>query len=425
MIWGALVALAIVLSGMGAASAQSAEEPPGPLGALVPEGFGADSIGGVGGEVLWVTNLNDSGPGSFREAATAEVPRIVRFKVGGIIPMEDTIRVLHGRITIDGASAAEYGGITLFGHGISFEGLECRDVIVRHLRVRRSDEGRDCMTVKEGAHRVLIDHCSVSWADDENMGINKGHYVTVQWCIIAEGLIEGDHAEGAHPCGMLVAHGANHVTVHHNYFAGNAIRNPLFHGVGGSGSGGVWPGCKPGEEWALFMPVATFDVRNNLVYNFTSGTELAQGLQVNLVNNYYKYGPDDFPLVYPPKTGRGLPVHLMVKTYYPGSEQPKAYCSGNIGPRRPDQTVDDWELVYVGGVANEGDWGSDPDHRSDCPFLVGPVETQPAEEAAELVLESAGAFPRDEVDQRLIEEYRQGTGHMGKGFLEWKAAHGL
>jgi len=389
------------------------------------EGFGAIAAGGEGGRIIWVTNLNDSGPGSFRDAVTADGPRVVRFKVGGVIVLSDTIRVRSGQLTIDGLSAAEYGGITLFGRGIAFEGLECSGVIVHNIRVRRSARGGDCITVKDGAHRVLIDHCSVSWADDENIGVNKGHYVTIQWCVIAEGLIEGDHEKGAHPCGMLVAHGANHVTIHHNYFAGNAIRNPLVFGVGGVGSGGAWPGCYPGEKMAVFMPNGLYDIRNNLVYNFTSGTELAEGMYVNVVGNYYRFGPDDFPLVYPPSSGRGMPVHLLLKTYYPGSEQPKVFCEGNIGPRQPEGNEDEWGLVYVGGVGEEGAWGKPRGCRSDAPFLTPPVKTHTAKKAMKLVLKQAGAYPRDEVDRRLVEEFRNGTGKMGYGYRAWADARGL
>ena len=218
------------------------------------EGFGAESIGGEGGEVIWVTNLDDSGAGSFREAVAAEGPRIVRFRVGGIVDLKSPVVIENGRLTIDGASAADYDGITFHGAGLSFTGLACRDVIVRHIRVRRAPRAGDGIAISNGAHRILIDHCSVGWADDENFGINRGHYVTVQWCIISEGLIEGDHPKGAHSMGMLVAHGANHVTCHHNFWTGNINRNALMFGVGGYGSGGAMEGCYAGEKMAVFQP---------------------------------------------------------------------------------------------------------------------------------------------------------------------------
>jgi len=413
-----VMALAIGMSHIVADGARARNRHPGAeLGVsapLVAEGFGAESIGGAGGEIIWVTNLNDNGPGSFREAIAAQGPRIVRFKVGGIIQLEAPIRVENGRLTIDGASAADKGGITLCNYGLALYGLTCRDVIVQHIRVRRASGGGDGIGIGGGAHRILIDHCSVSWADDENFGINKGHYVTVQWCIIAEGLIEGEHPEGGHSMGMLVALGANHVSIHHNFFTGNMGRNALLSGVGGYGS-------EPAKNEALYMPTAMFDFRSNLLYNFVGGTQLYQDEQVNVLNNYYRYGP----------SSRGeaeicillendFPARKGNDVYYPGCEYPRVYCSGNIGPHRAGDDGDDWSLVQI-----SGEYGSNPVYRSDKPFLVPPVTTQPAEELVELVLNEAGAHPRDDVDLRLIEEYHRGEGKAGYGYLQWKEKHGL
>ena len=369
---------------------------------IVAEGFGADSIGGEGGRVIWVTNLKDSGPGSFREAVMQENPRIVRFKVGGVIKLSNPVLVKNGRLTIDGASATDKGGITLCEYGLIFSGLYCRDVIVQHIRVRRARGAGDCIGIYNGAHRIVIDHCSVSWADDENFGINKGHYITVQWCIISEGIVEGEHPKGAHSMGMLLAHGANHVSVHHNFWTGNVNRNALMYGVGGTGTGGSMPGTYPGEEMAIYMPTAVFDFRNNLVYNFVGGTQLAEGTHINIVNNYYHYGPS---------SQGGPEVNISSRIYYPGSERPKIYCKGNIGPNRPEDNGDDWAVVCVDNVYN-----SDPLYRSDKPFLVPPVTTHPAGEIVKLILAKAGAHPHDDIDLRLIEEFRTGKGKAGYGY---------
>jgi len=373
-----------------------------PLTDYVPEGFGADARGGEGGRVILVTNLNDSGPGSLREALSADEPRIVRFDVGGIIDLDMPIEVTSGRLTIDGLSAADKGGITIHGR-INFRSLECRDVIVRHLRVRRGEAGGDGISIDRGAHRIVLDHCSVSWADDENIGITMGHYVSVQWCIIAEGQIEGEHTKGAHSCGMLVGHGANQVSVHHCFFTGNQDRNPLLCGIGGLNYAG--------EEVAIYMPVTVFDFRNNLVYNMRGGTQIAQGTRVNVVSNYYRLGPS---------FDAGYEVHVFPDTWYPGSDTPLVYCAGNLGPRRTDEDTDDWALVTVD---REVDLQSP--YRAKGPFLVPPVSTDAAVDVPELVLSQAGAFPRDEVDQRLVDEFRSGTGEAGAGYLQWRALRGL
>jgi hypothetical protein len=116
-----------------------------------------------------------------------------------------------------------------------------------------------------------------------------------------------------------------------------------------------------------------------------------------------------------------MPVHVQLE----GGEPLKVYCKGNIGPNRPKDEGDEWALVYVGGVSQPGKWGSNPRYRSDKPFLTPPVKTESAPEAAELVLKEAGAFPRDDVDQRLVEEFRAGTGKIGYGYVEWKQKHNL
>ena len=401
---GPMVAAVTVLVGLGMVllSGQVSAADGDPLSDFVPEGFGADARGGEGGRVIRVTNLNDSGPGSLREALSMDEPRIVTFQVGGIIDLDLPIEVTSGRLTIDGLSAADRGGITLHGR-INFRSLACRDVIVRHLRVRRGEPGGDGISLDRGAHRIVLDHCSVSWADDENIGITMAHYVSVQWCIIAEGQIEGEHTKGAHSCGMLVGHGANHVSVHHCFFSGNMDRNALLCGPGGADYAG--------EEVAIYMPVTTFDYRNNLVYNMRGGTQVAQGTCVNVINNYYRLGPS---------FTAGYEVHIFSDTTYPGSERPLVYCAGNLGPRRLDQETDDWALVTVDHQVD-----LESPYRTDRPFLVPAVTTRPATDVPDMVLSHAGAFPRDEVDERLVEEFRTGTGEAGAGYLQWKAAHGL
>ena len=152
---------------------------PGPL---APEGFGAKSVGGKGGKELWVTTLADGGEGSLREALNAVGPRIIKFKVGGAIGLAGALVVRgNGRVTIDGASAAPHGGITLRGYGLEFE--DCDDVIVTHLRQRRAQMGKGadggCFGLTR-CNRVLFDHCSGAWSTDENFGAFRVTDVTYQ-----------------------------------------------------------------------------------------------------------------------------------------------------------------------------------------------------------------------------------------------------
>lgn len=238
------------------------------------EGYGAVSKGGKGGRVIHVTNLGDAGPGSLREALLASGPRIIRFDVGGTIGLHERIFVRSGRVTLDGLSAARWGGITINGGGIVFFG--CHDVIVRHVRVRG---GYDPLSIVR-SRRVLIDHVSAAWAADENTDAWESEDVTFQWCIIAEGLVEGGHEKGPHSMGTLQGGGTKRVTTHHNLFTGNVDRNPLVYG----------PRPRlPGEK-SLEGPWR-FDVFDNLIYNYWNGGKTRFGAAVNFIGNVYRPGP--------------------------------------------------------------------------------------------------------------------------------------
>jgi len=158
-----LAVVALALSSV--APAQQGKAP-----ADQPQGFGAIAKGGEGDKVIAVTTLNDSGPGSLREALATTGPRVIRFAAEGTIELNSHLRVTEGRVTIDG-STAPAKGITLLNHGIHFCG-DCDDIIVRHLRIRVTTGGssRDCLLFwgNQGGtvERVLVDHCSLMGATD-------------------------------------------------------------------------------------------------------------------------------------------------------------------------------------------------------------------------------------------------------------------
>ena len=155
------------------------------------EGFGAKSVGGRGGKVIEVTNLNDSGSGSLRAAIAASGPRTVVFRVGGTIELKSRIQVENPYLTIAGQTAPG-GGITLKNGSNEKDTLYIltHDVVVRYLRVRPGPGGdADGVGVGTNASNVVLDHCSVSWAVDENLGVSStAKNVSIQWSIIAEGL---------------------------------------------------------------------------------------------------------------------------------------------------------------------------------------------------------------------------------------------
>ena len=129
------------------------------------EGFGMYAIGGRGGRVIEVTNLNDNGPGSLRAAVDTNCPRIVIFRVGGYIELKSVLNIKRPYITIAGQTAPG-DGICLKNYYIA---VHADNVIIRYLRVRPSDiakEEFDAISVFTG-HNIIIDHCSASWSTDK------------------------------------------------------------------------------------------------------------------------------------------------------------------------------------------------------------------------------------------------------------------
>src|SRR6185369_1550666 len=128
-------------------------------------GGGMYSFGGRGGKVIAVTNLNDSGPGSFREACEQGGPRIVVFNVAGIIKLDAAVSIRAPYITIAG-NTAPGDGICIAGNTVQ---LDTHDVIVRHMRFRRGKTepaDRDDSFGGNPVGNIMIDHVSASWSLD-------------------------------------------------------------------------------------------------------------------------------------------------------------------------------------------------------------------------------------------------------------------
>jgi len=345
-----------------------------------PEGFGATARGGEGGRVITVTTLADSGPGSLREALAAPGPRIIRFGVEGAIDLESKIRVTNGQVTVDG-STAPGNGITIRGYVIQFVG-DCDDIILRHLRVRTlygAEEG-DCLCFwgKDGGtvERVLIDHCSLMWATDEVVNTwGEVRDLTCQWTIIAE-------AQLPHSKAWLSGVGSDRVTIHHCLLAQNADRNPKLEG-------------------------GTYDVANNVIYNWkvNNAAKIETGAHVNLRDNVFIPGPDS-------ASAKGC---VFLDGLAQGTQ---VFLQGNVSPFSPTGAEEQWPLAtyyeQVGGKWIEQRPAPDA-FRVQRPFAVGPVTTQPAAEAYDLVLARAGAQVRDADDLRVIEAVKTRTGNVGRG----------
>ncbi|ONK09657.1 Ig-like domain-containing protein [Streptomyces sp. MP131-18] len=333
------------------------------------QGGGRHATGGRGGSVYEVTTLADSGPGSLRDAVSAG-DRTVVFRVSGTIHLAGGLDITGSNLTIAGQTAP--------GDGICVAGNETEikadNVILRYLRFRGTDVlGTPIDTFKmEGRRDVIIDHCSFSWGVDETCSTYGNRNVTVQWCIVAEGLTMSAHEKGRHGYGGLW--GGDNVTFHHNLLIHNGGRNPRFSFV---------------EDVDLRA-----DHRNNVIYNYgyTScyGGEWAVG--VNIADNYYKPGPDTVAEIAP----------VLVAPGRGGSW----YVAGNVIEGHPDITADNARGVDipVGGVTLLDEPVAFPDE----------IERQTPQEAYEAVLDGAGAIlpRRDAMDARLIADVRAGTGRM-------------
>jgi hypothetical protein len=236
----------VLVAAMSICGLAGAAEPlafPGAMGAA------ASTPGGRGGVILKVTTLAPSGPGSFIAAVEAPGPRIVVFEVGGVIDLgERTVKITQPNLTIAGQTAPA-PGITLIRGGID---IATHDVVVQHLRVRPGDGGRARMSGNDydaistlGARDVIVDHCSLTWATDENLSASgprftgetpeewrKGtsHRITFSNNLIAEGLAESVHVKGEHSKGSLIHDNVTDILIVGNLYAHDKERSPLFKG---------------------------------------------------------------------------------------------------------------------------------------------------------------------------------------------------
>lgn len=356
------------------------------------EGFGALASGGRHGKVVFVTNLDDSGPGSLREAINMHEPRTILFRVAGNIELKSPLKIRHGNLTLAGQSAPG-DGICLQGYGLTISQAE--NVIIRYLRIRPGDTSGvelDALNSRE-ARNVIIDHCSMSWAIDECVSLyGNTHDITVQWCLISESLYQSVHKKGAHGYGGIW--GGQNASWHHNLLAHHSSRNPRI--VGQS------------------EPDQLVDVRNNVFYNwgFNSTYGGDGDVRVNLVGNYYKPGPAT-------KTS----VRNRIANPSAGFLPNNWWIDSNHATESKEITQNNWlGVTPAKPIAKTKSEKTIPiqlsDLRANAPFVVAQVSTQNAVEAYSLVVQSAGAtLPvRDALDTRIALETRSGTARFGKSF---------
>jgi pectate lyase len=374
--------LAVVIAALaGACSTQPAlSQVPAFPGA---EGAGAQSMGGRGGRVLRVTNLDDSGPGSFRAAIEAAGPRTIIFDIGGTIRLSKPVVVRHGRVTIAGQTAPG-GGITLRDQPFR---IAADDVIVRFIRSRLGNDSGiegDSIWVSSG-RRIILDHVSASWSTDETLSVSSTYRrsqddlrdVTVQWSIIAESLCRRRGSAERHCFGTLaMASRGARISFHHNLWAHHAGRMPRLGSY-----------LSPAQDGAGGF----FDVRSNVFYNWggrQAGYNAGPPARVsyNFSDNVYITGP----------SSRGRIIF----------DERNSLASGWFSGNSIDGIIPSDQFAHVAGGGRTG-------FRLSRPLVMPPVSRTPARAVLERALVSAGASrTRDSVDARIVASVRNRRGQI-------------
>ena len=338
------------------------------------EGYGARASGGRGGQVIAVTNLNASGPGSLNAACRAKGSRIVVFKVAGTI--EGDVRVSNDHITIAGQTAP--------GDGICIKGslrIDANDVVIRYLRVRPDPSVGEVDAIFGRYKRdIVLDHISASWSSDEILSVYHNENVTIQWCMMTEACVKiVDGKDTGHRFGGIW--GNRYGTYHHNLFAHNDSRNP---------------------RWA--SGCGYNDYRNNVLYNWGYNTCYGGGASqpgrpdlnfstFNMIANYYKPGP-------------ATRENVKRRIAAPGDSEGFGswYVARNTVEGFPDVSQDNW-------LGIDGDQFK----KLDEAWEAIPIHQESSLEAFQSVLDHVGcSLPnRDSVDARIIEEVRTGTANHG------------
>ena len=361
-------------------------------------GWAKATQGGKGGRILRVINLNESGPGSFREAVEAEGPRIVVFEVGGVIDLDShSIRVRNPFLTIAGQTAPS-PGITFIRGEFN---IATHDVIMQHVMIRTGEAGHpkksgwdaDGLSTN-AAYNVIVDHCSFSWATDENLSAsgprfkgaditewrqNTSHDITYSHNLVYEGLAKSTHDKGEHSKGGLIHDNATGILLYANLYASNEERNALFKG-----------GVHAAEVNSMIYNPGQKAIHYNLIAHEWETHPFETGV-ITLIGNVYRQGPD---------TVAATPLFTLG-----GDGDVSLYMRDNIA-------VD----PYGTPVAQTGRYttGSAKILKAQTPYLPEGMPIIPAARLEDEIYESAGARPwdRDDVDFKILSDVAEGRGEI-------------
>jgi hypothetical protein len=363
-------------------------------------GWAAHTPGGRGGAIIKVTTLAGRGPGSFVEAAATKGPRIIVFEVGGIIDLDrQTVTIKEPFLTIAGQTAPS-PGITLVRGGID---VATHDVIMQHIRVRTGSAGEahmsgwetDSLSTIGGAHDVIIDHCSLTWATDENLSASgprftgktpddwregTSHRITFSNNIIAEGLADSTHSKGEHSKGSLIHDNVTDILIIGNLYAHNLERSPLFKG-----------GVRGAVINNLIYDPGQRAVHYNLIAEEWGDHEYQTG-RMTLVGNVLRAGPS---------TPADL-AFLMLG----GSGDLEYYAADNVAvdrlgrplPELGRYTTSKARLIRL----------------DQSPALPEGLKLLPAADVQDAVIRNVGARPwdRDHTDSRILADTIEGRGRI-------------
>ena len=379
------------------------------------EGFGRYTTGGRGGAVYHVTRLDDDNEeGSFRWACNRPGKRTIVFDVSGTIYLKSALKLQGNNVTIAGQTAPG-DGICIADYPFT---IEANNVILRYLRFRLGNRN---VAYHEGDglgamdhDNIIVDHCSVSWSIDECMSVYGGKNLTVQWCLVAQSLVNAGHEKGAHGYGGNW--GGSGSSYHHNLIVHHTSRTPRL---------GPRPGTQTDER---------MDMRNNVIYNWAGeGCYGGEGMNVNIVNNYYKPGPATMTRnANIQKRIAGIGVRTSEYTGH-DTGNPNSwdvmwhkwgtfYVTGNYNTLHSDVTKDNWTYGIKNQINNskcDSTFNSEVEAQMKLsePIDYYAVTTHAAETAYERVLSYVGCSKqRDSYDDTMVNDVREGKAtYTGKG----------
>jgi len=352
-------------------------------------GWTRDVRGGLGGEIIRVTTLASDGPGSLREALGVARPRVIVFEVAGVIDLgTESLHIDEPFVTVAGQTAPS-PGITLIRAGLK---ISAHDVVLQHLRIRPGEAGQSRGWEPDGistdsAHDVVVDHCSVTWAIDENLSAsgprfegetpeqwreNTSHRITFSHNIIAEGLSKSTHSKGEHSKGTLVHDNVTNILIYNNLYASNLDRNPLFKG---------------GSRGAVvnnFIANPGYAAISYFLLPWEWGAKPFQTGMMSIVGNVFHYGADTLSFV--PLLWTLGPLEVFF------ADNLMESLSGDEIPRMGG--------ISLGRVETESP-----------PTWPEEFTASPSADVLQMVRDSVGARPweRDAIDERIVDQALSGT----------------